>query len=504
MMSHTLSQRLRGLAGLLVLAGTCWVSSAQAADNEITVPINRSELISLPADISEVIIANPEIADVYVHGKSKVSVIGRRVGATSLRVLDADSNDLRSVTVRVTYDLPAIRQALYQFFPYEDIAVQTVNNNLALTGMVSTPAVAQKAVRIANEFLIPSDEARPRAEDFSPSGALPAADAGVINMLKVTSGQQVMLRVRVGEIQRSTLKQLGFNWSILDEGAFALTTGNLVNSTGFGVPQTAIDAITGEPTGEVAGGLIPIDGGLQANARPGSFMGLAGNKRIGNTNITGVLDALEENNLFKLMAEPNLVAMSGEEAEFLSGGEFPILVATEDSVNVEYRSYGVSVRFRPLVLSDSRIRLSVSPEVSELTDNGAVELDNITIPALNTRRARTTVELAPGEGFMIAGLIRDRSDSSIQQVPGAGEIPLLSALFRNTSYQREEQELVIAVTPYLVNGTATDDIRMPSDDFRPASMMEQFFYGALGSLQNNERTISQTPPLEGPIGFMVD
>ena len=503
MKSLTLSQRMRGLLGLLVLAGTSWVSGAQAADNEITVPINRSELISLPADISEVIIANPEIADVYVHGKSKVSVIGRRVGATSLRVLDADSNDLRSVTVRVTYDLPAIRQALYQFFPYEDIAVQTVNNNLALTGMVSTPAVAQKAIRIANEFLIPSDEVRPRQEDFSPSGSLPGADSGVINMLKVTSGQQVMLRVRVGEIQRSTLKQLGFNWSVLDEGAFALTTGNLLNTAGFGVPQRALD-LDGNPTGTIAGGLVPQEGGGLATARPGSFIGLAGNKRIGNTNITGVLDALEENNLFKLMAEPNLVAMSGEEAEFLSGGEFPILVATEDSVNVEYRSYGVSVRFRPLVLSDSRIRLSVSPEVSELTDNGAVELDNITIPALNTRRARTTVELAPGEGFMIAGLIRDRSDSSIQQVPGAGEIPILSALFRNTSYQREEQELVIAVTPYLVNGTATDDIRLPSDDFRPASMMEQFFYGALGSLQNNERTISQTPPLEGPIGFMVD
>ena len=224
MKSLTLSQRMRGLLGLLVLAGTSWVSGAQAADNEITVPINRSELISLPADISEVIIANPEIADVYVHGKSKVSVIGRRVGATSLRVLDADSNDLRSVTVRVTYDLPAIRQALYQFFPYEDIAVQTVNNNLALTGMVSTPAVAQKAIRIANEFLIPSDEVRPRQEDFSPSGSLPGADSGVINMLKVTSGQQVMLRVRVGEIQRSTLKQLGFNnFEEATDGTMALS-----------------------------------------------------------------------------------------------------------------------------------------------------------------------------------------------------------------------------------------------------------------------------------------
>lgn len=456
------------------------MAMAEVTNSEVLVPVHRSELVSVPAEISEVIISNPDIADVYVHGMSKVSVVGKAVGTTNLRILDKQSRTLRSLAVRVTYDLPAIRQALYQFFPYEDIAVQMVSNNIALTGMVSSASVAQKAVRIANEFLLPLEEnQRPRNDAFALTNAITEEpDTGVINMLKITSGQQVMLRVRVGEIQRNALKQLGVSWSGNNPGNFQFGTGT-------------------DLAAEVAGDILFQQG-------PEAFGVAAGIVDFGNTTLSVALDALERNNLFKLLAEPNLVAMSGEDAEFLSGGEFPIPVVTDERINIEYREFGVSVRFRPHVLSDSRIRLNVAPEVSELTETGSVQISGVTIPALNIRRARTTVELAPGESFMIAGLLKDTLDSTVDQVPGVGEVPLLSALFRSTNFERNETELVIAVTPYLVDPVTGEDVRLPTDNFRPASMMEQFFYGALGSLSKESIRISQTPPLEGPIGFMVD
>lgn len=471
------------IAVAVALGGFGALSTAQAAmpAKDLIVPLNRAEMVTVPADISEVIIANPDIADVYVHGKTKISVVGKAIGTTNMRVLDEDSNILRTVAVRVTYDLPGIRQSLYQFFPYEDIAVQMVNNNVALTGSVSSASVAQKAVRIANEFMLPTAQERP-ADGFAPTNDISSGtDVGVINMMKVTSGQQVMLRVRVGEIQRNTLKQLGVNWSAANAGNFAFGTGSDFDA---GLPGDNVFGVGGD-----------------------TFATIAGQVNIGGGALSASLDALERNNLFKLLAEPNLVAISGEEAEFLSGGEFPIPVVQggdSDAVTIQYREFGVAVQFRPHVLSNNRIRLQVRPEVSELSNVGSVTLGGFTVPGLTTRRANTTVELAPGESFMIAGLIRDRLDSNIDQVPGIGEIPVLSSLFRNTEFDRTESELVIAVTPYLVDPVMDGDIRLPTDRFRAPSMMEQFFYGAISASSEKTMRTSQTPALEGPIGFMVD
>lgn len=452
----------------LLMAGmTVHGASLAHAANEIVVPVHRSEIITVNQDITEVIIANPDVADVFVHGTRKVSIIGKALGSTSLRVLGEGSQILHSVDIRVGYDLPAIRQALFELFPYEDISVQTVNNNLALTGMVSSPTVAAKAVRIVNEFLRPLDTQRPRAASFTPvSDIKDGADTGVINMLKVTSGQQVLLRVRVGEMQRNALKELGVNWRAANLGNFRFASGNPnIDMYGF----------------------------------------LEGTLTKGGTSITAMIDALEENNLFRLLAEPNLVAMSGEEAEFLAGGEFPIPVqANEDQITIEFKEYGVAVRFLPIVLSDSRIRVSVAPEISELSEIGALQVGTVQVPSLTTRRAKTTVELAPGESFMIAGLLRDQSSSAVNQLPGLGELPVLGALFRSTSFQRNETELVIAVTPYLVDPLTGDEVRLPTDGYRPPSVMDQFFYGALGAVSKESLRRSQTPSLEGPIGFMVD
>ena len=199
------------------------------------------------------------------------------------------------------------------------------------------------------------------------------------------------------------------------------------------------------------------------------------------------------------------MALSGEKAEFLAGGEYPIPVAQQnDVVTVEYKPFGVAVDFTPYVLTENRIRIQVQPEVSEISQEETVQIQNIVLPSFTTRRASTTIELAPGESFMIAGLIRDTMTTNIDQIPGLSEIPILSSLFRSTSYQRNETELVLAVTPYLVDPLRSGDVKLPTDDFRPASFMENVFYGALGTIRGDVLRLSQTPSVEGPIGFMVD
>ncbi len=461
------------------------------ASTDFVVPISRSELIEVPVEMGEVIVANPSVADVYVHGKNKVSIIGKGLGTTSIRIFDPESKLIRAVDVVVGYDLPAIRKALKEFLPYEAIGVEMVNTNIALTGQVSSISSADKALKIVNEFVAPAFATTENTPAAGDAGGAEGFTSKIINLMSVTAGQQVMLRVRVGEMRRTALKNLGVNLQAINNGAdtvFSVATGGgldaFVNGSALGF---------GTFTANLEGDSAPR--GLVS----GTYLNSSGN------GVSGMLEALERDGLFKVLAEPNLVAMSGEKAQFLAGGEFPIPVqAEEGQISIEFKPFGVSVNFLPIVLSESRIRVQVEPEVSEITDEGAIIINNIQIPALSTRRAKTTVELSPGESFMIAGLILDEMQSSIEQLPGLSEVPILSALFRSTAYQREETELVLAITPYLVDPMLSGDVKLPTDQFKPASVMESFFYGALGSISDDAERISQTPSLEGPIGFMVD
>lgn len=495
-------KRFQGCALLWVL-GAFFVAPPALAAADVTVPVSRAELIEVPVEMGEVIVADPRIADVYVHGKNKVSIIGKTLGITTVRVFDPEGKLIRSVEVTVGYDLPAIRKALKEFLPYEPIGVEMVNTNLALTGQVSSISAADKAVKIVNEYVEPAfsvSSTKPTmtsaakndgelATGYQPTGLRPK----VINLMTVTAGQQVMLRVRVGEMRRTALKNLGVNLQMINSG----TNGAIALATGSGTAAVSM-----------AGGLGPNFGiysfPTQGNTVPRGLIGGTYLNNHGN-GVSGVLDALERDGLFKVLAEPNLVAMSGEKAQFLAGGEFPIPVQADDGqISIKFKPFGVSVNFLPVVLNESRVRVQVEPEVSEISNEGAIVINSIEIPAISTRRAKTTVELAPGESFMIGGLILDEMKSTIEQLPGVSEIPVLSALFRSTAYQREETELVLAITPYLVDPMLSGDVKLPTDEFKPASVMESFFYGALGSLSDDAERISQTPSLEGPIGFMVD
>lgn len=466
------------LAAVALLS--CAANAAQSSSGGIFyVPINRSELITTKTDMGEVVITDPEVANVLVHGKRRVSVIGMAIGQTTLRIFDANHKLLRNVDVQVTYDLPSLRKSLKEFLPNEHIGVSTINTRIALTGDVTSAASASTAMEIAQEYTrakLSAEQAETRQRIGGDN------ESPIINMMRVNAGQQVMLRIRIGEAQRNAVKNLGVSLQALGGSDFPLRLG-----TGIGrlVDNGTTSAFN--------------YGSYQASDSTSAFLTSSINSR--GTGVGAALEALERNGLVKILAEPNLTALSGEEAQFLAGGEFPVPVPQEQGLTtIEYKPFGVALKFTPYVLSPNRIRIQVNPEVSETsTQNAIVTSDGLVAPSVITRRASTTVELAPGESFMIAGLMRDDISTSIDQMPGMGEIPVLGALFRSTAYRRNESELVIAVTPYLVDPLSSGDIKLPTDNFRPATFTESIFFGALGSTSNDTH-----PSLEGPTGFMTD
>jgi pilus assembly protein CpaC len=513
--SLTLSRYGRLLILFALLGAGLAPEAMAAATSSVFVPVNRSTLVTLPNPASEVLVANPDIADVHVHNANNITIIGKKLGHTNVRIMGKDGELVHEIDIVTGEDLPALRKALKNFLPEETIGVEMINTSIALTGKVSSPAAVDKAIRIAREYVRPSGQSE--SGGASPAAALtgaapaaggaqgqqPTGQDNILNFLQVTSGQQVMLRVRVGEIQRSALKTLG-----IDLNAIYRAQGTSAFSIGTG---SGIASLVPTPSGSTAvtPGQFLLPGGQTPSNTRGVFSGVWQPGGANGQSFSGLIKALEQDGLFKVLAEPNLVAVSGEEAEFLSGGEIPIPVVqnssgSSTSVSVEYKPFGVAVKFTPHVLGESRIRMTVQPEVSEVSNANAVTISGFTIPSIETRRAKTTVELAPGESFMIAGLINDQTRASIDQLPGAKELPVLGALFRSTEFQRNETELVIAVTPYIVDPVKGTDVKMPTDDFRPASQMEMFFFGALGTLSGKEQGLTQTPGLEGPTGFMVD
>ena len=471
---------------IFLLAAVLWSAELMAMD-AFVVPLNRSRLISTGPEIAEAMIANPQVADIHVHGPNRLSVVGVGRGETTLRIIGKNGNVIKTVPITVSYDLPAIRKAVKQFLPHEPIGVELVNTNIALTGQVSSAVSVDRALEIVAQFLQTKEPiiAGANFKEDDPRDR-------ILNLMQVVTGQQVMLRVRVGEIRRTALKRLGVNL----QGFTANGSTSLLGATNYG---------TGAFTANSGIGFGQFD-----TPRDNIFGLIGGVINEGNFGIGATLEALENDGLLKVLAEPNLVALSGEQAEFLAGGEIPVPVPQNaqaggsNTLTIDYKPFGVSVNFIPYVLSENRIRLSVMPEVSEISSENAVSLNGFTVPAFTTRRAKTTVELAPGESFMIAGLIQDEMASVLRQLPGVNQIPVLGALFRSTEFQSNETELVIAVTPYLVDPMKSSDVRMPTDNFRQPSTMEMFFYGALSSIAHGERRLSQTPSLEGPIGFMVE
>jgi pilus assembly protein CpaC len=388
--------------------------SEAAPSRVISVPRDKSLSFRLDEPATKIIVAQPDIAEVVATTDRSFYVRGVDVGSTNLLVYGPGGRLIQVIDVRVGYDAAALEADLNQALPNEHIHAQSLGEGILLTGSVSNPGAAIKATAIAQKF----------------------AAGDVTSMLRV-GNTQVMLEVRILEANRSTARDLGVGVELGNQ-SFVFQQGSNV---------------VGHPT-VPPGGQFPLVG-LLGSSQPIGALGILG--AIGHTTINAQLAALETKGMLRTLARPNLIAMSGEKASFLAGGEFPFPVPNGiNLVTIEFRPYGVKLDFTPTVQEDGKIKLVVAPEVSALDPTNTVRIDNVTVPALTVRKSSTTVELRDGESLAIGGLFQHTAQTDLSQVPGLGSIPILSALFRSTRYQRNETELLIIVTPHIVNQADID------------------------------------------------
>lgn len=421
----------------------------------IVLSIGRGELINVPGSMADVFIANETIADVQVKSQRQLYVFGKSGGETTIYASNAAGDIVWSANVRVGTNIGSIPQMLALAMPEAEISVATMGTNtVLLTGTIAAPEDAAEAERLVQAFV--GDE------------------MNVISRFKMATPLQVNLQVRFAEVSRSLVRAIGANLASFDGSSgfkFGVATGRSPfpqYAPGGGVfSGIGDDADATDGTSIVTG----IEGGTTI-AGFGRFLGL---------DLAGALDLAERNGLLTTLSQPNLTALSGETAEFLAGGEFPIPISQGlGTTAIEYRKFGVSLAYTPTVLANGRISIRVRPEVSELSSQGAVVMDGFQIPALTVRRAETTVELGSGQSFMIAGLMSNSAQNTIDKAPGLGDVPILGNLFRSRQFRKGETELVIVVTPYLVNPVDASDIKLPTDGFRAANEIE----GLLGYQEN--------------------
>jgi pilus assembly protein CpaC len=429
------------------------------AVQSLTLEAGTGRIVSLDAPAASVFAADPHVAEVRPASATSLFVLGVAPGRTTIAAIGDDGVAIAQYDVIVqpsTYAAGQAASAIAKLLPGRDVHVVARPNGLMVSGTLRTAGEADEAVQTARSFV--------------------GAGQTVESRLAVLESQQVNLRVRIAEMSRAVVRNLGVNWSAL---------GNIGMIAKFS-PFAALNLVANaDPT-------LPIP-------NPNNPLNLGGN-------INGIIDALATDNLAHVLAEPNLTAMSGETASFLVGGEFPIPVAGGiNQVTVEFKQYGISLAFVPTVESGDRINMKVRPEVSALTTVGAVQLSvgnsTIQVPALTVRRAETTVELASGQSFAIAGLLQDDTTLSGSALPGIGEVPILGALFRSDGFQRNETELVIVITPYLVRGVSDrSQVKLPTDDWKPPSDLERILL-----LRQSARGVqaAATPHIPGDAGFVV-
>jgi pilus assembly protein CpaC len=439
-----------------------------SAASRIGLEINKGTLVRLSQPASTVFVADPEIADIQMKTAGLVYIFGKKAGETALFAVDDRERVVLNTTLVVSHNVSRLRQALRAVAPEAEVEVISVDDSLILTGMVHSPAEAENIRAVAARF---------------------APEKGsLINQIRVMAPNQVNLRVRFAEVSKETLKQFGINWE-----SIARFGGNVL----LGV-ATGRDFISST-------GTFPREG--STNTIIGSYTG-------GRQDINGAIDALATEGLITVLAEPNLTALNGETASFLAGGEFPIPIAQAgnnsggNTITVEFKTFGVGLAFTPHLLEAGRINLRVRPEVSQLSSAGSVTLSGFSIPALTTRRAETTVELGSGQSFVIAGLLQNNTTQDISRVPVLGDLPILGTLFRSDKFRRNESELVIIVTPYVVRPVSANRIALPTDGFVAPNDVERILGGITYRPQLNDRdqqpNTKEGQGLIGPSGFQLD
>lgn len=406
----------------------------------VKIGLNKSLVVELPRDVRDVLVSNPDFIDSVLHSSRRAYLIGKKVGEGNAFFFDKNGNRILTIEISISRDMSALEGIFGRILRDSKIKIDTVNEHIVLTGSVRSPADATKAKDIATRFVTNKEH--------------------VINLLTTGGNEQIALKVTVAEIQRSIAKKLGVDLSsVATSNGLTLTN---VASLQFPLVSQFIPGAAGNTT--------------------------TLNYQNGNDSINGVLRALERNGAFRTLAEPNLTAVSGETAKFLAGGEFPIPVAADnDGIKIEFKPFGISLAFTPVVMDENRISLKIATEVSELTNKGAITLNSISIPAIEVRRASTMVELASGGSIVMAGLISDRTKHNIDDVPELKRLPILGALFRSRDFVRDESELVVIVTPYLVNQTARHKLTTPDAGQGTASDRKAFLKGHINKFDDRRR-----------------
>ncbi len=432
----------------------------------IVLPFSKSTVIELPENVMDVIVSNPDIVEAVVHTSQRTMLIGKAAGQTNVYFYSHDGRELLNIDIRVERDINGLQELISKNAPNSDVEVQVFNSNILLTGAVPNAAAADTVEKLARMWLSSGGEGE--------SGE-------IVNLLAIQGKDQVMLKVRIVEMQRSVTKQMGFDLSAI--GDLGGSTVSLLNSVG--------------PT---------VSTGLTAS---GAFNNTGGGDL---TTLSGALRALETVGLVRTLAEPTLTAISGETANFLAGGEIPLSTGStiDDQGQLqrsfEFKPFGVSLGFTPVVLSEGLISLSISTEVSEpTTENAFVSDGGDSVLGIRVRRANTVVEMPAGGSLVIAGLIREETRSTVDGTPGLKDVPGLGALFRGRDSQTTQTEVIIMVTPYLVDPTHPDKLQTPTDGFQSANDVESLLMGRLNKVyaENGQPKI-QSNSLSGPFGHVVD
>ena len=467
-----------GICALVLAAGLAFLPRSAESDEVvaatgdiINLETGKGALLRLDRTPATVFIADPRVADLQVKSPRLLYLLGKKPGETTLFAVDGSDRVVLNRRVRVQHNVSRLSESIQQMIPDSQIKVQAIDGMVVLGGYAASAADAENARQLAKSLV--------------------KSDKNLVNQIQITEPNQVNLRVRIAEVSRTVMKQFGINW----DNAFR--AGEFFWGLSVGTP-----ALIPED------GVIPLFSNNKVfQTRNNGTNSLFGSFANNNVDVNGVVDALEDEGLVTILAEPNLTALSGEPATFLAGGEFPVLVPDDGSVTVEFKQFGVSLAFTPTLISRNRVSLKVNPEVSQLSTAGQTSFNGFVVPALTTRRAETTVELGSGQSFAIAGLIQNNITESLAKYPGLSDIPVLGALFNSNSFQRAETELVIIVTPYIVQPIAPGRVASPTDGLIAPNDVDRILHGRTfrTSMQRRRRNLNSQGihGLEGPAGFVL-
>jgi pilus assembly protein CpaC len=494
------------VVALLLLCGG--FAAAQEIDRfgetRVVVPLFKSMVLDLPAPAARVSIGNPDVADILILRANQVYVLGKDLGTTNVILWDNSDRMVGNVSVEVGHDLENLKEKLHQLLPNEPIEVFSAQRSIVLRGTVSGPGSMQTALDIANGYLaqVQTGTESQMFEQESASRRDDKAVGQVINMMQVGGAQQVMLEVKVAEISRQELKRLNAQFNGIRVGDKNWNFGGVNGGATFpDVEFTApingrLPVFDGDaPWGPAIDEFAPTPMSIQNQGLFASFL-------TSNALFNLAIDAAKERGLARILAEPTLTTLTGEEAEFLSGGEFPIPVPRGDrGITVEFREFGVGLKFLPVVLGSGNINVKLNISVSELVNSNTIGITTdestaaFVIPSLSKRSASSVIELREGQTIAIAGLINENLREIVTKFPGLGEIPVLGALFRSQEFINNETELVIVVTPHLARPTRLENIRLPTDSFVEPSDLDFYLLGRLEGRQ--KRSSVSNPSAQG-------